>query len=99
MSQPVVLRPAAIADINFIYDELQQILPGLGEKFSDRLQEVLEHIERNPNLYGVVYRDVHAVRLRRFQYVLYYVVRDNRTDVLAVIHGARRESSWRSRVE
>jgi plasmid stabilization system protein ParE len=99
MSRPVLLRPAAIADINGIYSELQRILPGLGEKFSLRLSEVLEHIERNPNLYGIVYRNVRAVRLRRFQYVLYYVTGEERTDVLAVIHGARHETSWQSRVE
>jgi plasmid stabilization system protein ParE len=99
MSLPVFLRPAAVADVNGIFDELQLILPGLGEKFSDRLREVLEHIERNPELYGVVYRNVRAVRLRRFQYILYYVVKADRAEVLAVIHGARHESSWQSRIE
>jgi toxin ParE1/3/4 len=97
MSVPVILRPYAVTDIQKIVDELGEIRPGLVEQFSARLSEVLEHIERNPELYGVVWRDVRAVRLRRFQYVLYYVVHADRVEVLAVIHGARSQSEWKSR--
>jgi hypothetical protein len=61
------------------------------------MAEVFEHIERNPDLYGTVWRDARAVRLRRFQYVMYYVAFADGVEVLAVIHGARDESSWRSR--
>jgi plasmid stabilization system protein ParE len=99
VSAPVVLRPAALADIQGIYDELEQVRTGLGEQFAARLRNVLELIEMQPHLYGVIWEDVRAVRLRQFQYVLYYVASDARTDVLAVIHGARKDLSWKSRRE
>jgi plasmid stabilization system protein ParE len=51
-----------------------------------------------PEGYGAVWKDVHAARLKKFRYVVYYVVLDKRTEVLAVLHGARHESAWKSRV-
>jgi len=48
-------------------------------------------------MYGVVWEDVRAVKLRRFRYVVYYMVLKDRVEVLAVLHGSRDESSWKSR--
>ncbi len=99
MSGPVILRPAAEADVKEIYDYLEQIRAGLGKKFISRLREVLERIESFPELYGVVWQDVRAARLRRFRYVVYYVPFADRVEVLAVLHGARDESVWKARVK
>jgi plasmid stabilization system protein ParE len=99
MSLPVIVRPEAEADIRETYDYLEQVRAGLGEQFSAALRAVLESIESMPEIYGVVWRDVRAVRLRKFQYVLYYVVFADRAEVLAILHGARHESAWRARVD
>ncbi len=99
MSLPVILRPAAEADVQEIYDYLEQIRVGIGEQFSHHLRDVLQRIESNPEMFGVVWQDVRAVRVRKFRYVVYYVVFADRVEVLAVIHGSRRESTWQSRGE
>jgi plasmid stabilization system protein ParE len=57
----------------------------------------LERLEATPELYGVVWQDVRAARLRRFQYVVYYVVHSDRVEVLAILHGSRNPSVWQSR--
>jgi plasmid stabilization system protein ParE len=46
----------------------------------------------------VVWQDVRAARLRKFRYVVYYVVLTDHVEVLAVLHGSRDESTWKSRV-
>ena len=56
MSLPVILRPAAEADIQATHDELEQLQAGLGIRFVDRVREVLERIEAMPMLYGLVWR-------------------------------------------
>jgi plasmid stabilization system protein ParE len=50
-----------------------------------------------PEMYGVVWRNVRAARLRQFTHVVYYRILDDRTEVLAVAHGHRDSASWRSR--
>ena len=97
MSLPVILRPAADADIQATYDELERVQPGLGGRFVARVREVLQRIESMPELYGPVWQDVRAARLRKFRHVVYYVVFANRVEVLAVMHGSRDASAWQSR--
>jgi plasmid stabilization system protein ParE len=98
MSLPVILRPEAEADIQETFADLEQSQPGLGRQFAARVREVLERIESMPGLYGVVWQDVRAARLKKFRYVVYYVAFPDRVEVLAVMHSSRDPSAWQSRV-
>jgi toxin ParE1/3/4 len=98
MSLPVILRPAADADVQATHDELDQSQAGLGARFVARVREVLERIESMPEMYGLVWQDVRAARLRKFRHLVYYVVFADRVEVLAVLHGSRDASAWQSRV-
>jgi toxin ParE1/3/4 len=93
MSLPVILRPTAEADIQVTHEELEQVQAGLGGRFVGRVREVLERIEAMPEMYGVVWQDVRAARLRKFRHVVYYVAFADRVEVLAVLHGSRDSSA------
>jgi plasmid stabilization system protein ParE len=98
VSLPVILRPTADADVQAIHDELEQVQHGLGNRFVARVRDVLERIESMPGMYGVVWQDVRAARLKKFRYLVYYVVFADRVEVLAVMHGSRDAPAWQSRV-
>jgi len=98
VSLPVILRPAADAEISTTYHELEEIRIGLGQRFLASARVVFERIEDNPELYGLIWQDVRAARLKRFRHVVYYVVLDDRIEVLAVLHGSRDSGVWQSRV-
>ena len=68
------------------------------ERFLTHLREVLERIEWMPEMFGAIWQDVRAVKLRKFRYIVYFVVLTDHVEVLAVMHGSRDESAWRSRV-
>jgi toxin ParE1/3/4 len=97
VSLPVVLRPEASWDAQEARDHLEAQQAGLGQAFLDRLNEALARIGAMPQLYGTVWRNVRAARLRQFPYVVYYRVHDDRVEVLAVMHGRRDASAWRAR--
>lgn len=88
MSRPVILRPAAEADIQATHDELERLQAGPGDRFVARVREVLERIEAMPEMYGLVWQDVRAARLKKFRHVVYYAAFADRVEVLAVLHGA-----------
>jgi toxin ParE1/3/4 len=98
MSLPVIMRPLAEADVVEIFGDLDFLRPGLGKRFLARLREVLDRIEWMPEMYGAVWQDVRAVKLRKFRYVVYYTVLADHVEDLAVLHGSRDESMWKSRV-
>ena len=97
MSLLVVLRPEASQDVREARDHYEALRSGLGQTFLDRLDEVLTRIGAMPELYGVAWRNVRAVRLRQFTYVVYFRIHDDRVEVLAVMHGSRDGSAWQSR--
>jgi plasmid stabilization system protein ParE len=99
MSRPVILRPLAEADIVEIFGDLEYVRAGLGKRFLAQLRATFEQIETMSELFGVIWQDVRAVRLKRFRYVVYYVVLPDRVEVLAVLHGSRDTSAWQDRVE
>lgn len=98
MNLPVVLRPEASQDAAESRDYLEAQRTGLGQAFLNRLNQTLRFIAGMPEMYGVAWRNVRAARLRQFTYVVYYRILDDRIEVLAIMHGSRHASAWRSRI-
>lgn len=71
------------------HDWYEQQSPGLGKEFVRTVDAVLAVIERNPTLFGPVYRDLRRVLTKRFPYAVYYQCPDAQTArVVAVLHTA-----------
>jgi toxin ParE1/3/4 len=71
---------------------------GLGDQFSTRALAVFDQIAEMPALFGLVWEDIWACRIRKFPYVVYYRVLAEHVEVLAILHGGRGPSAWQSRV-
>jgi plasmid stabilization system protein ParE len=97
VSLPVILRHEAEVDIQGGRDQLEAVRVGLGNQVLARVGEVLARIEKMPELHGKVWEDVRAARLKQFRYIVYFIVLEDRIEVLAVLHGARDPSAWQSR--
>ena len=97
MSLPVILRHEAEVDIQGTRDQLEAVRVGLGNQVLTRVREVLARIEKMPELHGKVWEDVRAARLKQFRYIVYFIVLEDRIEVLAVLYGARDPSAWQSR--
>ena len=72
--------------------ELQS--PGLGEEFIAAMELQLKRLEQAPLLYAEVIPNVRRALLPRFPYGLFYAVRGNLVNVLAVLHDARNPRQW-----
>ena len=93
---PILVRPAAAADIDeaFLWYKRQQA--GLGEEFLTAVQSALENVVAHPTRYPVVHRETRRVLLRRFPYGIYYRVYGELIVVVACMHGRRDPKRWRS---
>ena len=72
--------------------ELQS--PGLGEEFIAAMELQLKRLEQAPLLYAEVIPNVRRALLPRFPYGLFYAVRGDLINVLAVLHDARNPRQW-----
>ena len=68
--------------------------PGLGEEFIAAMELQLKRLEQAPLLYAEVIPNVRRALLPRFPYGLFYTVRGNLINVLAVLHDARNPGQW-----
>lgn len=97
MSLPLVVAADAEADLRQAYRSLEDARRGLGSRFNSAVAEVFERIEATPEMYGRIWDDVRAARLKKLRYLVYYVLLDDRIEILAVLHGSRDPSVWQSR--
>lgn len=99
MSKPLIVRVAAEADITAARLWYEQQRDGLGVEFLDAVEAVLDRLEAVPEMHQVIWQNVRRAKLKRFPYLVYYRVLADRTEVLAVMHGRRHPSAWKSRVD
>ena len=89
----LVFHPGVEDDLASIYDHYEQFDPALPSRFEARLDEQVERIEMFPESGAFLLESYRRVLLKRFPYMVVYLVGDDRIDVLAVV-GIRRDPAW-----
>jgi plasmid stabilization system protein ParE len=91
------LRADAHADLSEAFRWYEGRRAGLGYEFTRLVRVTLQSIEHNPEQYPVAADDIRKAPLRRFPYVVYYVVLDADVSVIAVMHSRRHPRRWKER--
>jgi len=86
MSYSLIIKPPAQEDIEESAVWYEQESTGLGHEFIQAVEEKLEVIEKNPNLFEVKYKQVHQAFLYRFPFSIHYIVEAENIFVVAVLH-------------
>lgn len=72
---------------------------GLGERFGDEVERVVELLLENPNLGAPLDGEIRHFVLRRFPHSVIYAVIHDLLYILAVAHGSREPDYWRARID
>jgi plasmid stabilization system protein ParE len=98
MSHRVVIRPAAESELSEAYQWYETQRQGLGSEFLLSVEAALALIQRNPELYPPIHKQIRRALIRRFPFGVFYVVDEDSIHVLAVFHGKRNPKQWQQRV-
>ncbi len=90
MTLALRVRRRAERDLAEAYGWYEARAEGLGEPFLRAVGRCFARIATHPEAFPEVADRVRRARLRRFPYGVYYVVREDAIDVLAVYHSRRR---------
>lgn len=90
----LVLRPAAVADLQEIRQYYESVEVGLSRRFFESLDELFARLEAFPRSTPLVagYQHVRRAVMRGFPHVVFYRHQLDRVDVLRVLHAARSEA-------
>jgi plasmid stabilization system protein ParE len=92
-----VFRAVADAELPQSAEWYERQQDGLGLRFIDQVQKVLDNILESPERYPVALRDVREAIVSKFPYAVYYRVKSDRVVILAVFHCSRDPAQWQSR--
>ena len=96
---PLSLEPEAEADLLEAYEWYEKRREGLGSEFMECVDDALERISRQPELHAPGYRGVRQTLIKRFPYVICFLLEEEVIAVVAVFHGRRDPSEWQARIE
>ena len=91
------VRKAAKADLAEAFAWYEARRAGLGHAFADEVAVAFAAIEEQPLRYPVMLEDVRMAIVRRFPYLVYFVVLERGISILAVLHGHRDPRVWQQR--
>ena len=95
--KPVLIRPAAAADIEDAFLWYQTQRDALGDEFREALRTALKKVGENPRLHQIIHRDTRRALLKRFPYGIYYKEFSEVVVIIACLHGRRDPKRWQSR--
>lgn len=86
MRRPVVVRAEAQRDIEEAAFWYERQRPGLGDRFSHELDQLMERISENPLQFPEIGQGVRRGLLHRFPYAVYFRPSEAMSAVIAVLH-------------
>ena len=93
----VEFHPSASQELEAASSFYEGRRPGLGEELADQIEDVCVLLSEYPAIGRKVDELHRSVPLRRFPFILFYRVRANVVQIIAVAHKRKRPGYWRRR--
>ncbi|MBF0266022.1 MAG: type II toxin-antitoxin system RelE/ParE family toxin [Gammaproteobacteria bacterium] len=80
----VVFKSRAVDDIKVARDWYNEQSKGLGYEFINCVEDAVDNIKNNPELYPTVYKQVQRALVKRFPYSVFYLFENNIVYILSI---------------
>ena len=97
MKYDLLIKGGAQSDITEGFQQYRKISIHLGDDFLQKLGDTFERILSGPKMFAKVHNEIRQVKMRRFPFVISYLIEDDLVVVLAVLHGHRNPEAWKGR--
>lgn len=97
MTFQLKVKPRAEEDIAFGRDFYQEIRPQLAIDYLLEIDRCFDLILSNPLRRSTAFKDIRRLHLKRFPYVISYIIEGDLVVVIAVTHNRRQSREWKTR--
>lgn len=94
MDFKLIVEPAAESDISKAIEYYETQKQGLGKVFFEELIDKVKQIQKFPNSINIRYNHTRVAVLKRFPYLIFYILVDNVIVVLAVMNSSINPNNW-----
>jgi plasmid stabilization system protein ParE len=91
----LIIRPEAERDLQDGYEWYETQGSGLGDQLAESVEAGVKFIKEFPLASPVVYKNVRRFLVKRFPYVIFYVVEADAVVVIAIFHCKRNPKVWK----
>lgn len=98
MNYDVLIEPEADQDVSSAFSWYEEQREGLGREFLISLDAVFRRLQQSPEIHAKTYKETRQTLLRRFPYIVCYVLEENYVSVIAVFHAHRDPQAWKERL-
>lgn len=95
MRQRIVVRPLAQLDFEDATAWYETQKKGLGRRFVDDFDNLLERIAAHPKQFTQVAWDIRRALMKRFPYAVYFAISEPTISVVAILHQSRHPFLWK----
>lgn len=93
----VVFHELARKELLDSRDYYDGLVYGLGKKFIDEVEYIVNNIKTNPLLFPIYFKDFRKALLRKFPFSIIYKESKTKIFILAVAHQKRKPKYWAKR--
>jgi hypothetical protein len=93
----VSYRPEVERDISEAIAWYEEKRMGLGDEFMSEFLVAIKRIRDNPFLFAVAANGLRSCRIKRFSYIIHYVINGNDVLVIALMGGHRDDAAFTQR--
>ena len=97
MTLSLLVRPEVAGDVDDIRRYYRELSPHLEAAFEAAFKDAIARMTANPLAYSQVRGAMRRVRLKRFPYLVGYIVNPDSILVVGVVHAARDPEIWAAR--
>lgn len=94
----LLLSDEAYLDILSAHVWYGALLKKLGNEFEKSVDQELQRITANPELFQIKYKNIRVAYLEKFPYGIHYFVEETTIKVVAVFHTSLNPESWDDRI-
>ena len=98
MSYSLEFLPEAKLEMQEAFQWYEGRQEGLGDDFTAEVEKALDRLLVAPTSFGIVFRGMRRMAVKRFPYGVYYLVRDELVLIVAVFHSRRNLARLRRRL-
>ncbi len=97
MSYNIQFRDEARSEFLQAVTWYEQKSRGLGTQFIDEIDNCIELVANQPNLFPIITKGIRRITVKRFPYCIYYKETDRDIIVIAIFHSRKNPTRWKRR--